>query len=92
MTRDEVIKMAQRAGFAISDRACDEAVDKYRSLIYRARSDERERCANVCEMYAAHMLAKKGMTDSQLTDRLLEQHGRTGNDLAATIRARISSA
>lgn len=31
--RDEVIRMAREAGFAISDRACDEAVDKYRALI-----------------------------------------------------------
>ena len=47
--RDEVIRMAQDAGFAISDRACDEAVDKYRSLIHASQRSERERCAKESE-------------------------------------------
>ena len=42
MTRDEVIAMARDAGFAISDSATDEAVERFRALIDAAAASERE--------------------------------------------------
>ena len=97
--RDEVIRMMREAGAEVRDiqggvtvgiQECRIAdfLERFADLVAAA---EREQCAKACETYAVYMRSGKGRTDSQLTDRLLEQHGRTGDDLAATIRARGTS-
>ena len=45
--RNEAIRMAREAGFAISDHTCDETVDKYCALIESVKTFERERCSAI---------------------------------------------
>lgn len=52
----------------------------------KAEAIEREACAKLCDQFAALMRIGKG--GDQLTDQLLDLQAKTGDDLAATIRAR----
>ena len=49
MTRDEIIKMARAAGFVLSDRATDEAINRFRALLHSSAAAEREACARIVE-------------------------------------------
>ena len=59
--------------------ACAQAIEY-------AKGAERDACAELCDQFAE--LMRSGKAGDQLTDQLLDLQAKTGDDLAAVIRAR----
>lgn len=48
MSRNEIIRMAQEAGFELADNATDEALNRFRAFAALVAAQEREACAQEC--------------------------------------------
>lgn len=81
-----LVKAAYAAWQAAERKTCEVACAQ---AIEYAKGAEREACAELCHQFAG--LMRSGKAGDQLTDQLLDLQAKTGDDLAATIRARAEN-
>jgi hypothetical protein len=51
MNREDIIKLAREAGFALSDKATEESISHFHRFFNLATAAEREACAKVCDAH-----------------------------------------
>ena len=91
MNREDIIRMAQEAGFSSAvgkHIALDDELEHFAALV---AAHEREACAKVCEEKQEHLMpipCPDGISGCLVAHYVPARREKTGNECAAAIRAR----